>query len=244
MDIYSRYSNFVTQICQSNNLTMFKSHPDYTYMLEHVSKSQGHEYIYFIKSMTNISDDEIKEFCMINDSLGNPNRENYGFVITSPTSLRYIFQAHLILSHLCTLYLPSVDIVEVGGGYGGLCLAIHHFSNKYNIKINTYSIVDLPSVSKLQKLYLSEVNPTLVVDFVDANTFGVGINKTNMFLVSNYCFSEIPDSLQKNYIANLFPKVSHGFMAWNFIPTYNFGFKFNEEVEYPKTGEFNKYLRF
>lgn len=244
MDIYSRYSNFVGQICQSNNLTMFKSHPDYTYMLEHVNKSQGYDYLYFIKTRTNIKEDEINEFCMINDSVGGPNKEDYEFVVTSPTSLRYIFQAHLILSHLCTLNLPSVDIVEVGGGYGGLCLAIHHFSNKYNIKVNTYSIVDLPSISRLQELYLREVNSSLTVDFVDANTFGASINKNNMFLVSNYCFSEIPDDLQKNYIANLFPKVSHGFMAWNIIPTYNFGFKFSEEDEYPKTGDFNKYLRF
>ena len=185
MDIYARYSNFVSQICESNNLTMFKSHPDYTYMLEHVNKSQGYEYLYFIKSMTNINEDEIKEFCMFNDSVGSPKREDYGFIVTSPTSLRYIFQAHLILSHLCTLNLPSVDIVEVGGGYGGLCLAIHHFSTKYNIHINTYSIVDLPSISTLQKLYLSEVKSDLVVNFVDATTFGGDINKNNISFKRN-----------------------------------------------------------
>jgi hypothetical protein len=65
-----------------------------------------------------------------------------------------------------------------------------------------------------------------------------------MFIISNYCFSEISEEFQKKYIDILFPKVSHGFMAWNMIPTYNFGFKFSEEDEYPKTGEFNKYLRF
>ena len=65
-----------------------------------------------------------------------------------------------------------------------------------------------------------------------------------MFLISNYCFSEIPGNLQKEYIAKLFPKVSHGFMAWNHIPVYNFGFDIKEEVEFPKTGSYNKYIYF
>lgn len=241
---YSPYANYVELICQSGNLSSFKSHPNYNYMLEHVSKKQGDEYMYFIKTTTNISEDEINEYCTINDSIGNPVRSDFGFVIASPSSLRYIFHAHLILKHLSSLNLPSIDIVEVGGGYGGLCFAVNYFSQKYELKINSYTIVDLPSISKLQKLYLKEIGSTLNVDFVDATSFGKGITKDNMFIISNYCFSEISEEFQKKYIDILFPKVSHGFMAWNMIPTYNFGFKFSEEDEYPKTGEFNKYLRF
>ncbi len=244
MDIYSDYCDFVTKVCESNDLNMFKSHPSYTYMLEHVSKSQGYDYLYLIKYKTGITGDEIKSFCMLNDSLGSPDKENYDFIIASPTNMRYIFQAHLILSHLNTLDLPTIDIVEIGGGYGGLCLAIHYFAKKYNIKVDTYSIIDLPIICTLQQRYLNEVNSCLKVDFVDANTFGCNMTKSDMFLISNYCFSEIPDNLQKKYIEVLFPKVLHGFMAWNMIPTYNFGFEFSEEDEYPKTADFNKYLRF
>ena len=46
------------------------------------------------------------------------------------------------------------------------------------------------------------------------------------------------------YIKTLFPKVQHGFMAWNMIPIYDFGFKYTIEDEYPKTGDFNKYVYF
>jgi len=138
----------------------------------------------------------------------------------------------------------ELDIVEVGGGYGGLCLALHHFAEKYGVKIKSYTILDLAPPSRLQKLYLEKIQPSLKVDLVDASTFGEGISKTNLFLISNYCFSEIPDNLQKEYIAKLFPKVSHGFMAWNHIPLYNFGFDVKEEMEYPKTGAYNKYLYF
>jgi hypothetical protein len=56
---YSPYANYVELICQSGNLSSFKSHPNYNYMLEHVSKKQGDEYMYFIKTTTNISEDEI-----------------------------------------------------------------------------------------------------------------------------------------------------------------------------------------
>jgi hypothetical protein len=65
-----------------------------------------------------------------------------------------------------------------------------------------------------------------------------------MFLVSNYCFSEISTEFQKKYIDTLFPKISHGFMAWNNSPTYYFGFEIKEEIEYPKTGNFNRYVYF
>jgi len=213
-------------------------------MLEHVNKKQGDEYIYYIKNKTNITEQEIIDFCKINDSIGNPNKEDFGFLICSPSSLRYIFHAHLILTLLSSLNLPSIDIVEIGGGYGGLCLAIQHFSKKYNISINSYSIIDLHIISNLQKLYLSKLVPSLNIDYVDASTFGSCISKQNMFLVSNYCFSEISKENQEKYIENLFPKVSHGFIAWNNIPLYHFGFKYMEEIEYPKTGPYNKYIRF
>lgn len=235
---YDTYSNYVKEICDSGNISEFKRHPKYTYMLEHVLKSQADEYMHYIKSQTLITVDEVKEFCMINDYIGNPNKFDFGFSASS-TSIRYVFHAHLILTYLAKLNLP-VDIIELGGGYGGLCLAIHHFAKKYKISINSYGIVDLPDIGRLQNLYLSSINPALKVDIY--STFDV--SGSNKFLISNYCFSEIADHLQKKYIENLFPKVSHGFMAWNMIPVYNFGFDYKEEEEYPKTGPMNKYVYF
>ena len=94
-------------------------------------------------------------------------------------------------------------------------------------------------------MYLSNFNNCIGnVEFIDSKTFGSSITATNLFLISNYCFSEIDTYLQSMYIKMLFPKVSHGFMAWNFIPIYNFGFIYKEEDEYPLTGEGNKYIYF
>jgi hypothetical protein len=246
MDVnaYSRYTNYVQRILDSGNIAGFKSHPDYTWMLEHVSPAQGYEYLQHINTKTQITQDEIAEFSRRNDAQGDPPKVNFGFMTASPSNLRYILHAHLFLSHVQSLKRTSVYCVELGGGYGGLCFAIHHFASKYGITITSYTIIDLPSIIKFQSMYLQVAMPSNTISFEDAQTFGANITKTNLFLVSNYCFSEISNDLQVRYRETLFPKVEHGFMAWNMIPTYPFGFQFREEQEYPKTGPFNKYVYF
>lgn len=241
---FNPYTNVVESICRTRDLRNFKNNPNYNYVVEHVSHYEGNQYLNFIRSMMDITTHEIKQFCDKNDSLGSPNKSDFGFMTASPTSLRYIFHSHLILKHLQSLNLPSADIVEIGGGYGGLCMAVHFFAHKYNIKINSYTCVDLPIISELQKLYLTELLPGVKIDFVDSTTYGANISNTNMFLISNYCFSEISFDYQKKYIEHLFPKVSHGFMAWNCISLYNFGFNYKDEKEYPMTHEMNRYVYF
>ena len=245
MDIYETYYKFVETLCSSGDISTFKRDPKYTYMLEHVSISDGSNYLNLIKKLTPIDENAIVSFCNQNDSIGNPKLESYGNLNVSPSSLRYLFHSHLILTHLQTLKLDKIDIVELGGGYGGLCLAMYHLANKYNVKINSYTIIDLSSPIKLQELYLKTLNQTPNVSFVDANTFGESIGQNNMFMISNYCFSEISTSFRESYIEKLIPKVSHGFMAWNAIPVFDFGFKLKIEDEYPNTGgQYNKYVYF
>jgi len=240
---YSAYCQYITDVCDKNDLTSFKRNGTYRAILEHVSKEIGEQYIDAISEYTDLTLKDITDFCELNDSIGDTIKSEYKDFVTSPSNLRYIFHSHIILSHMRSIG-GALDVVEVGGGYGGLCLALHHFAEKYGVKINSYTIIDLAAPSRLQKLYLEKIQPSLKVDFVDASTFGADISKGDMFLISNYCFSEIPGNLQKEYVAKLFPKVSHGFMAWNHIPVYNFGFDIKEEVEFPKTGGYNKYIYF
>lgn len=246
---YKTYSDYVGEICKTNNLSSFKSNSNYTYMLEHVSHKEGLEYLNHIINV-GISHDEIIEYCTINDKIGNPNKVTYTCLdnninlSVSPTSLRYILHAYLILNHIKTLNSNGLNIVEIGGGYGGLCIAIHHFSKKYNIDINSYSIIDLENPSKLQNLYISKVCPLLNVNYFNAINYGSDIEKNELFFVSNYAFSEIDKEHQQLYIKSLFPKISHGFMTWNNIPVYDFGFKIKEEPEYPITASTNKYIYF
>ena len=146
--MYNTYSTYVNALCTSNNLAGFKSNPNYTYILEHVSKNQGEEYLKCILSLTKITTDEIIKFCALNDAIGNPKKEKYDNLIisVSPTSLRYIFHSHLILTYMKKINNLKVDIIELGGGYGGLCLSLYHFSHKYGIHINSYKICDLSNI--------------------------------------------------------------------------------------------------
>jgi hypothetical protein len=241
---YDNYSKFVEHVVNTKDLSFFKSHSLYIYMLEHVTEEQGNQYLSNISNKTKISFDDIKLFCELNDKQGNPNKIKFGSLETSATNLRYIWQAHLILSYFKTFNKESYDIVEVGGGYGGLCFAIYYFADLYNLKIKSYTIIDLLYPSKLQKMYLENLPIQSNINFVNATTFGANINMQGLFLISNYCFSEISESYQKLYIKYLFPKVEHGFMAWNMIPLYNFGFNTKVEEEVPNTGRFNKFIYF
>jgi len=213
-------------------------------MLEHVSPDLGMKYLQLIQTNTTITEDQIQQFCSMNDMIGNPNKVNYGTFTCSPTSLRYIWFSHKILSHFKTFNKDSYSVVEIGGGYGGLCLALNFFSSHYSVKLSDYTIVDLHWPSKLQNLYLSNFSLSFPVGFHTANTYGEHINTKDAMLLSTYSFSEIDDVHQKQYISKLFPKISHGFIAWNHIPIYNFGFTITEEEETPLTGGYNKFIFF
>lgn len=244
---YGRYERYVSHILSQDNLNSFKTHPDYTYMLEHVSFEQGTLYKAYIEKDTTLSSDDIRQFCMLNDSVGSPSRMMFdGGLICSPTSLRYIWQAYIILTYFKRLTGDEpIDIVELGGGYGGLCLAIHTFAPHLQVNIRSYTIIDLDAPNRLQEKYLAGFPMTFPVSFVRANTYGASISGTSNYFISNYCFSEIDNANQNNYIQTLFPKIIHGFMAWNHIPIYNFGFAIKDTDEVPNTGgRFNRFVYF
>jgi len=242
-DLYTRFTSYVRQALGTPAMDSFKSHPDVTDMLEHVTPSLGEEYMAHLLS-TCLSMDLIRAYCQKNDRIGGGQKYPYPFLTTSPSNLRYLFQAHLICSHLRHLQKETVEIVEVGCGYGGLFLAMDMVAPFYSVRISRYHLIDLPESSALQQWYLAHHECNTPTHFHLASTYGDTIDSTDLFLISNYCFSEIAKEHQQRYRRQLFPRVSHGFMAWNNIPTYDFGFPIKEEVEYPLTGPMNRYVYF
>lgn len=246
-EMYGTYADYAGEVAASGNLINFKSHPNYVYMLEHVLPQVGQAYLDLAITQAKIPLDDIKNFCLKNDAIGTPNLHDFPQynLKCSSTSLRYVFHAHLILSHIKSLDRSSADIVELGGGYGGLAFAIHTFASKYDISITSYTIIDLPSPSKLQSLYLNKVLPDNSIRFLESTNFGAEITNIDNFLISCYCFSEIAAEYQDKYMEVLFPKVQHGFFTWNFINFFDFGKKLRWiEDEYPMTGNRNKYVYF
>lgn len=226
----------------------FKSDKSYTEILEHVSFESGLKYLLLIEDKFNFIYTNNKEFiidiCYLNDKYGKTIKQNFkNFCCCSPSNIRYIFHALLILEHLIKINLNNIDIVEIGGGYGGLCLFLYKLSTLFNITINSYSIFDLNEPMKLQKKYLEIHNiPINTISLDDEN---IKLNKDS-FLISNYAFSEISMSLQKLYKEKVIdPFISHGFLTWNIINIYKFTDRdITYEKEYPETGNNNLYVYF
>lgn len=249
MSLYEKYINYIkdTQLHLQPEQWDFKSNKNYTCILEHVNPYQGLQYLELIKFKTYFQNnlELLKDLCNLNDKYGKTYKYNFdNFSICSPTNLRYIFQAFLILEDIKNNNLNNINIVEIGGGYGGLCFYIYKLSILFKININNYTIFDLLEASQLQEKYLNALNINNVNFYQLENFENI---KKDSYLISNYAFSEIPISIQEEYTNKLInPYIKYGFMAWNAIPVYNFANNINikKEREYPLTGNNNYYIRF
>ena len=181
----------------------FKSHPAYRHVLEHVSYEEGQQYLKEIDIDYLDKLDEVKE----NDSLGSPVIYEYPSVgEISPTTIRYIKNTSDIITKFGTSFN---SIVEIGGGYGGLCKVLSSF-----IKFEQYLLLDLEECNLLSRKYLSHFDlPTLSyrseeIDEIDEN-FDL--------LISNYAFSECHKDVQLDYIERFVKKSNNFYMMHNNI---------------------------
>ena len=179
----------------------FKSHPAYRHVLEHVSFEEGQQYLKEIDIDYLDKLEEVKE----NDSLGSPVIYEYPSVgEISPTTIRYIKNTSDIVNKFGTSF---DSIVEIGGGYGGLCKVLSSF-----IKFEQYLLLDLEECNLLSRKYLSHFNlPTLSyrseeIDEIDEN-FDL--------LISNYAFSECHKEVQQDYIERFIKKSNNFYIMHN-----------------------------
>ena len=179
----------------------FKSHPAYRHVLEHVSFEEGQQYLKEIDIDYLDKLEEVKE----NDSLGSPVIYEYPSVgEISPTTIRYIKNTSDIINKFGTSF---DSIVEIGGGYGGLCKVLSSF-----IKFEQYLLLDLEECNLLSRKYLSHFDlPTLSyrseeIDEIDEN-FDL--------LISNYAFSECHKEVQQDYIKRFIKKSNNFYIMHN-----------------------------
>ena len=87
------------------------------------------------------------------------------------------------------------------------------------MEINKYYFIDLPEVTKLIKRHLELHNDNININYeiVSAYNYGTDINDTDLFFISNYCFTEIEEIHRINYIEHLFPKIKNGFITWQTV---------------------------
>ena len=187
--------------------TNFKQNPTYNEILEHVSQSQGQEYLDIIENEYSFLLDNIEKF-KENDKFGYPKTFSYENIgIISPTTLRYIKVLGDLIKY--ELVKDDIDIVEIGGGYGGQSkIILDHFN------VKKYSIIDLESPLALTEKYLNLFENINKYEFIDAYEY---VKKDTDLLISNYAFSECNKESQDEYITKLINNSKHGYMTINYL---------------------------
>jgi hypothetical protein len=243
---YGRYTSVIeNQLLLDTKDMTFKSDPTYCEILEHTHPNLGKQYLdliikkwgkIFIQNMS-LFQDMIKK----NDSIGKPQTIKYSqYIDCSPSNLRYIFYSFLILNDIKSKNMSEVNIIEIGGGYGGLCFYIQQMSHLYDITVRKYALFDLEHPMKLQDRFLREVG---ISNHITCTMNDLSQLEENSYLISCYSFSEIAEKYQLEYTNNVLNSfVKNGFMAWNAIDVYDFMDNVKMEVspEEPSSGPFSK----
>lgn len=213
-DINPTDSQNYVDVCEKivendENFCNFKSLEMYNSILEHVDYALGEEYFNHIQKFgKEIYETNFENF-LKNDLIGNPRQFLYDDSKISPTTLRYIKNV-LDLSSICGDQEIS-KIVEVGGGYGGLCKTLSVLCN-----FEEYINVDLPQVLKIQQKYLKNFsNIYSKIKFVPCNeledTFNVDL------FISNYSLSELTIETQLNYYDKIIKNSKVIYITYNLM---------------------------
>lgn len=139
------------------------------------------------------------------DSVGGPSTHEYPeFGRFSPNTLRYI----LILGEMQELFgsLDGLDIVEIGGGFGGQCAAIMACS-----KPKSYVLIDLPETLKLQEKYLTQLGVSGFACMAEAP------ERNWDLAISNWALTECGRPVQEEYVRRVLVRSQRGFMYWSRI---------------------------
>lgn len=225
-ETYSRVCELA--ITDENVFNTFKQNWSYTYMLEqHHPGSEIFGNIcceYIQNNLSQYLSDLPWLNYRENDKFGNPKMEERIFFkkyvdlpdyYFSHTTIRYILTSINIYLHLLNKFgdIPdNLDIVEIGGGYGGQCKimidTLLHFKPLLTYK---YTIIDLEGPSNLQKKYLEKLNVKNVTCSTTENYEKKGYD----LCISAYTIGEVPIKYQEDYINNIILKCKSGYMLWN-----------------------------
>ena len=184
----------------SDFFRQFKRDGAYRAVLEHVTLEDGKLYLDEIDIDYMDKLEEIKE----NDSLGDPITCDYDKVgWISPTTIRYLKNTSDIVNKFGTSF---DSIVEIGGGYGGLCKVMSSF-----VKFEQFLLIDLEECNLLSKKYLSHFNlPTL-----SHTAEEIEVEENFDLLISNYAMSECNRETQLMYIDKFVKKSNKFYIMHN-----------------------------
>jgi len=195
----------------------FKNHPAYTHVLEHVSYEEGKEYLDEI----DIKYDHVLTDVKLNDTVGDPTTYDYDNIGNiSPTTLRYLKNTSDIINKFGRKF---DSIVEIGGGYGGLCKVMSSF-----IKFDQYLLLDLEECNLLSRKYLSLFHlPTISYRPEEISE----IDENFDLLISNYALSECDRETQMMYIEKFIKKSNKFYIMHNNFHADHGNMSYNEFID-------------
>lgn len=214
---YELWSSKVDELINNNDLDDFKNNSAIIRMLG-CPVDIGH--LFLNKLNYKLNDLPLEEIYEC-ENIGSISKSNYLIDVAgkkmATISLRYIYYADKILENIKEN--KNNNILEIGGGYGGFCSILHILAKYRNIKINKYSIFDLPNIQKLQKFYLDKIisksdNGIQEVKFLDSENIE-NYDQPDTYCISFYAIGEFPQIIQKKYIDNVISKIKNGFILWN-----------------------------
>jgi hypothetical protein len=111
------------------------------------------------------------------------------------------------LYHICrrenSMGKPNepVNVIEWGGGYGNMCKV---FYLVYADLIESYTIIDLPKLSKLAKTYVSKTCKNKNVTHLSVEDFKEKLKDKYDFFISTWALSESPSMWTDYMVSNSF----------------------------------------
>jgi putative sugar O-methyltransferase len=137
-----------------NEFSNFRKNEKYRTILEGAPKLFSDYYVQKINShlKKNLFYSNLEKF-KENDKIGNPDLYDESEIgLISPSTLKFAFNAIDIVCFLEQQSQPLSlkNIIEIGGGYGGLCLLLSNL-----IEFESYTLIDLPEACKLAQKYIS-----------------------------------------------------------------------------------------
>ena len=225
----AKYANEYLDACRSavaddEIFAKFKSLTGYKHILEHVTPRQGAEYLQEAMEMSEEALVDNLEAFKENDIIGTP--DTFSFPETgkiSPTTIRYIKNVF----EMATLIedAPISRVVEVGGGYGGLCKTLSVVCD-----FDEYILVDLPEAVAVQEKYLKNF-PELYAKCKFVSCDDVEEVKDVDLFISNYALSECDYDTQVNYYDKLVADSKFAYIIYNLVNFNDFYYnKFTERM--------------
>tara|TARA_R100000231_G_scaffold134654_1_gene108422 strand:- start:1387 stop:2217 length:831 start_codon:yes stop_codon:yes gene_type:complete len=187
----------------------FKSSSRYKPILEHVTLQQASDYLADITKTNPFLLDKLEDFSKANDLIGNPSKLSIQVgernIHISATTIRYV----KVLSDLISLFgsLEGANIVEIGGGYGGLATVINEM-----FSFDSYINVDLEWPAKLSKLYTSSLG---IKNFNTKTPNSLDTVGNFDLFISNYAFSECNLETRQFYFNKVISKSKMGYITHN-----------------------------